>query len=117
MSDPVSSPPALSSGPQDLLPLWLRDWRVFALLILLLLFGGQEVRDAVRGLLGLGTSPAQAQTCEALTPRVVALEEGMSRNDIAHRQIATTQQRILVLLQAKVEPIPATVLPPAGRTQ
>lgn len=77
-SQPVQTPPP--SSPFDHLPLWLRDWRVFALLLLLLVLGGQGAGDAIRGLLGVPVANSPAATCcQTLEPRLQALEAGVTR--------------------------------------
>lgn len=85
MTDPT---PAPGGSPFDHLPLWLRDWRVFAVLLLVLFIGGQEGRNAIRGLLGLQPTATENESCcDALDPRLAELEAAARRNDAAHERI------------------------------
>lgn len=84
MSDtgPVPTPEKTGS-PFDHLPLWLRDWRIFAVLLLVMVLGGQGAGDAIRGLLGIqtqATATAQQHTCcQALEARLQSIEVSLGR--------------------------------------
>jgi hypothetical protein len=83
-SQPVQTPPPSAGGsPFDHLPLWLRDWRIFAVLLLVMVLGGQGVGDAVRGLLGLQAAPSAATEqhtcCQAIEARLSTIEASLGR--------------------------------------
>jgi hypothetical protein len=87
MVDPAPQPPA-PPGLDAILPLWLRDWRIFVVLLLVLILGGPEVRDGVKSLIGIAPTAAVASNCcEQIGPRIDSLERAMQRNDAAHARI------------------------------
>lgn len=83
MPDPTAP---LSTGSEVLLPLWLRDWRILMILLVLAVLGGGEGGRALVGLL-TGTPVPAATSCQAIEPRIAALEEAAKRNDLAHERM------------------------------
>lgn len=83
-SQPVQTPPAGPAGgsPFDHLPLWLRDWRVFAFILLIMVLGGQGAGDAIRSMLGIqapAAVTAQHTCCQALEARLQSIEVSLGR--------------------------------------
>jgi len=100
MTDQTPVAPAPPGSPFEHLPLWLRDWRIFAVLLLILVLGGQEARDAIRSILGMPAGGEQQTCCQALEPRLTTIDMSLQRNDTAHERILIALGRRGILVPA-----------------
>jgi len=94
------TPPIPDCPPVTSLPVWLRDWRIFAILLLVMVLGGQGAGDVLRSLLGLPAGGGTQTCCQALEPRLVAIDSSLRRNDTAHERILIALGRRGILVPA-----------------
>jgi len=92
--------PVPSGSPFDHLPLWLRDWRIFAVILLAMVLGGQGAGDVLRSFLGMPAGGGTQTCCQALEPRLVTIDSSLQRNDLMHERILIALGRRGILVPA-----------------